>query len=550
MRERVTATTLLACLLMAAVAAAADTAPAVPDGDWPLFNRAPDGWRYSPLNMIDRNTIKRLRVAWIHQPGDITNGLHLTPLAIDGVVYYSGPWNEVFAVDGGTGRTIWRFRPELDPVVEELALTGVSRGVSVAGGRVYLGTLDGRIMALDQRTGKLLWERQVTQPRECHCSFTSPPQPAGDVVIAGPNGGDVPSRGRIYAFDAATGEPRWEFETLSKDPKSWPGDSAKFGGGSAWMPGTWDPQSGLYFIGTSNAAPDFFGGDRDGDNKYTASLLALEAKTGRLVWHFQEVPNDLYDYDSAYEVLTIERDGRSLLVHLNKNGFVYVYEKLTGKLVNVWPLAENYNFASRIDPKTGEMSDRLVTKAGEEAVLCPAAVGTRSWNPGAYNPQTGLWYTSAMEICNRVKPVREKPEELGLPQLYFGSEGVEMIPPPGKPASVRLDARDPVTGERRWSVPYELPILGAALTTAGGLVFNTGYDGVLHAYDADDGRELWQFPMGSGSRGSVISYTAGGRQYILATSGVSGFIPGMMAAVFPKMRDVPGGGILVAFTID
>ncbi|WP_020680974.1 pyrroloquinoline quinone-dependent dehydrogenase [Marinobacterium rhizophilum] len=547
---------LISALSSAALLSAPQSAQAgVPAADnpdnWPQYHRTSNAWRYSPLDQISPDNIKNLKVAWIHQPGDIQMGLQATPIVIDGIVYYIGPNNNVFAVEAASGKQIWHYQPDLDEVVYEVFYVAASRGVTVGHGNVYIGSLDGRFIALDQKTGKEKWSTQITEPRECYgCLFSSPPQLAGDILFGGTTGGDQPTQGKIYAVNAITGEKAWTFDILDKDnPASWPGDSGEVGGSGAWLPGTYDEQSDTIFIGTANAAPDFYGAEREGDNKHSASLLALSPKDGSLKWAYQEIPHDVWDFDSAYEAISLKRDGKDLLVHLNKSGFVFVLEKDTGTLENVWPLAENINFAEGIDKKTGALIGRIDMPEGEETTVCPYLLGARSWNHGAYNPDTGLWYTNAMEVCNQVVPAQQEHENVGMAGLYLGVSKLVAVPPPGKKASARLDARDPITGELKWSVDYPLPGLGSVLTTGGNLVFNGDPRGIIHAYNAQTGQEVWDFNAGSGLRGGIVSYAVNGKQYILAATGFGSHAPGFMASAFPEVSGLPGGAALVAFTL-
>lgn len=526
---------------------------AVADGheDWPKYHRTDDGWRYSPLDQINADTIKDLRVAWIHQPGDIQHGLQATPIIVDGIVYYVGPNNNVYAVNGETGETIWHYKPDLDPIVRRVFYQAASRGVTVGHGMVYLGTLDGRYIALDQETGKVKWSRQITILEECYgCLFSSPPQLAGDILYGGTTGGDQPQRGKIHAVNALTGEPAWTFDTISDDQASWPGDTGDVGGGGAWMPGQYDAKRDAIIIGTSNAAPDFFGSIREGDNLYTASVLAIDAPSGELKWYHQEVPHDVWDYDSAYESVTIEHEGKDVIFHLNKGGFVSVLNKDDGSVVNVWPLSQTYNWVESIDPKTGELIGRNEPVEGEETTLCPYLLGVRSWNHGAYSPDTGLWYTNAMEVCNRIVAAPQNHEEIGIAGLYLGVSVLEAVDPPGQKASARLDARDPITGELKWTVDYPIPGLGSVLATAGGLVFNGDVHGVVRAYNDQTGEEVWSFATGSGIRSGIVSYGVDGKQYLLVPSGFGSHAPGFMASAFPDIVGLPGGAALIAFALD
>jgi len=520
-------------------------------GDWPEYHRTYRGWRYSPLEQINATNVNKLKVAWIHQPGDIAQGLQATPLAIDGVIYYIAANNRVFAVDGKTGQEIWHYYTELDPVTSRLLFASYNRGVAVAHGKVYFGTLDGRLIALDQKTGKPAWETPLVDTEHSSGSnFTSAPTIAGDVVIIGPTGGDLAQRGHIFGLNAQTGERLWTFETLRDDPASWSKEAIKTGGGGAWMTGQYDPTTDLYYVGTSNAAPDFDGSVRPGDNRYTATLLAIEPKTGKLRWHHQEVPHDVWDYDSAYESLLIDQGSKHLMTHLNKGGYVTVLDRTTGQVQNVWPLAQHINWVKSVDPKTGALHERNEPTEGENKTLCPSVLGARSWNHGAYSPKTGLWYTNANEFCNAVKVGPQDPKDIAFSQPYFAFAELSFVPPPGGKATSRLEAVDPLTGKKAWSIDYDLPGLGSVLATGGNLVFNGDTQGLVHAYDAADGKEVWSFNTGSGIRSGIISYAADGKQYLLVPSGFGSLFPAFASGVFPAFKGARGGAALIAFTLE
>ncbi|MCB1886978.1 MAG: PQQ-binding-like beta-propeller repeat protein, partial [Rhodocyclaceae bacterium] len=544
----------LALALTCVGAIAADEAkPGFGDPDnWPQYHRSSNAWRFSPLTEINKDTVKNLKVAWIHQPGNITHGLQATPIVIDGVLYYISAFNNVWAVDAATGKTLWHYEPKLAPISRQVFYAAASRGVTVGRGKVFVGTLDGRFVALDQKSGKEIWSTQLTdQKTQYGALFSAPPQLAGDVLFGGTTGGDQPFAGKIYAVNADTGKPVWTFDIIKNDPASWPAGSGKVGGGSAWMPGTYDEKSDTIFIGTSNAAPDFYGADRKGDNKYTATLLALDPKTGKLKWHRQEIPHDVWDFDSAYEALVVKKDGKDVIVHLNKSGFVFVMDKDDGKLENVWQFAENMNWSKGIDPKTGALIEPRRPEPGKRELLCPNLLGARSWNHGAYNPGTGLWYSHAMEVCNEVVSGPDDPTSLkALSALSLGIDEIKLVPPPNsaKPYG-RLDARDPLTGKLKWSIRYDMPPLSSVLTTAGGLVFTGDMEGHLFAYDADNGKQLWQFNAGSGVRGGPVSYAVNGKQYIVIPTGLGSHAPGFLAGAYPQIKDLPGGAALIGFTL-
>jgi alcohol dehydrogenase (cytochrome c) len=519
--------------------------------NWPEYRGDWRGWAYSPLDQITTSNVAKLKVAWIHQPGDIAQGLEATPIVLDDVLYYSGSNNRVFALDAASGKEIWHYYAKLDSVSQRSIFGFYNRGVSVGKSKVFVGSSDGRIIALDQKTGKELWQTQLTEPKECNgCNFTSPPVLAGDVLIAGPTGGDLVQHGYIYAMDPETGKRIWTFDILKKDPASWPGNSGATGGGSAWMPGQYDAKSDLYYIGLGNPAPDFDATDRRGDNLFTSTIVALRPKTGEVAWYHQEVPNDVWDFDSAYEVVLLNKDGNELMFHLNKGGFVTVLDRKTGKVQNVWKLAKHANWVKGIDPKTGALIDRNDPQVGKSDVFCPSALGVRSWNNGAYSAKENLWYTNSYEICNRVMVGKQDPAKMAFSQPYYNTAAFEIIPPPGEKPTAELSAYDPLTGKVAWTVSYPAAGLSTVLATGGGLVFNGDSDGYLHAYDAAKGKELWNFNSGSGLRGGIVSYTANGKQYIVAATGFGSLFPGFASIPWPQFKDVRGGAALVAFTVE
>jgi alcohol dehydrogenase (cytochrome c) len=263
------------------------------------------------------------------------------------------------------------------------------------------------------------------------------------------------------------------------------------------------------------------------------------------------VPNDSWDYDSAYEALVVQKDGKDVIVHLNKGGFVFVMDKKDGKLENVWQFAENVNWVKGIDPKTGALIDPIYPEVDKVKTFCPNLLGARSWNHGAYNPGTGLWYSHAMEVCNEVVAGKDDPDNLkAVSSLSLGIESIKLVPPPGTKPHGRLDARDPITGKRKWSIKYDLPPLSSVLTTAGGLVFTGDMEGKIYGYDAETGKELWTFNAGSGLRGGPVSYSVKGKQYIVFPTGLGSHAPGFLAGAFPQIKDLPGGAAMVAFTLE
>ena len=542
----------LALLFAVGVAAAADSpAPGAEDpNNWPQYHRTYNGWRYSPLDQVNKANVGKLKVAWIHQGGDITHGIQETPIVIDGVVYSITAGNRVAALDATTGKEIWRYQPKLDPITKKILFAPYSRGVAVGRGKVFIGTVDGRGIAVDQKTGRELWQAQLTDPANCHgCNFTSPPVLAGEVLTFGSTAGDLAAAGKIYGVEADSGKKLWEFETIKQDPASWPGESGKYGGGGAWLPGSYDPQTNLVYYGTGNPGKDFVGADREGDNLYTDSVIALDPKFGTLKWYRQEIKHDVWDYDSAYEVLLFNKGGRNLIVHLNKSGFVFVLNENTGNVENIWRLSDSLNFAKGIDSKTGELIGRIDPPIGKTTLICPSAFGARSWNAGAYNPKTGLWYVNAMEFCGALTPVEQKTDPKDYGTAHIGSEDFGKLQKLPGHVPGRLDARDPITGDRKWTHEMDIPSFGSVLTTGGGLVFNGDPLGIVRAFDADDGKVLWSFNTGSGLRSGLVSYAVDGKQYILVPSGWGSYAAILLPPLFPQLENVSGASTLIAFTL-
>ena len=519
--------------------------------DWPGYHGDWRGWRYSPLEQINKANVGKLRVAWIHQPGEIAQGLQSSPIVLDGILYYSASNNRTFAVDGATGQQIWQYIPELDEVQERSIFGFYNRGVSVGRGKVFIGASDGHVIALDQKTGKQLWKTKLTDPKTCHgCNFTSPPILAGGILIAGPTGGDLAQRGKLYALKADTGERAWTLDLVKDDPQSWPGETGKTGGSGAWLPGQYDEKNDTFFVGTSNPAPDFNAALRKGDNLYASTVLALDPATGRIKWHHQEVPNDAWDFDSPYEFVMLEKDGKDVMMHLNKGGFVFVYDRKTGAIQDSWKFAEGVDWIQGVDPKTGALIGRREPEVGKSTTICPSALGARSWNAGAYSPRAKLWFTNGFELCNRVTVKQQSTDKLAFSQAYFDVSEIDIIAPPGKKPTARLVAHDPFTGKEAWRVNYDIPGLAHVLSTAGGLVFNGDPRGMLSAYDEVNGKELWKFNVGSGMRGGIASYSAGGKQYVVVSSGFGSLFPGFASGVWPEFKSVRGGAALIAFTVD
>jgi alcohol dehydrogenase (cytochrome c) len=532
--------------------------------DWLTYHGGYKSYHYSALDQINASNVNNLAVAWIHLPGRSTRGLQSMPLAANGVLYYSGSYSRVFALDGATGRLIWSYFPPLDEeLVSMQTHSPYNRGVALGDDKVFVGTVDGRLIALDMKTGKPAWDTKLIDSKKLTVGFTGAPLVVKDTVIIGSQGGEWTSRGPIFGVDVKTGQKKWEFFTVAgtEDAKAtWGDESWRTGGGGGWMPGGYDPETNTIWWGTANPAPlyDWSGADwqksgpRPGTNLYTTSVIALDPDTGKLKFYHQELPHDAWDFDSAVgEFLMIDRDGRKLVVHPNKGGFVFVYDRANAKVQNVWRIAKNINFVKDIDPKTGELIGRRDLSLGAVSPpLCPAIPGGVSWNSGSYSPKTGLWYKIAQEWCQEMEVVKTTPITEPMAQLNIGAN-FKLVAPPDGPARGHLDARDPVTGEKKWEVSFSEPPLASVLATGGNLVFVPDARGVLRAYNAENGKELWSHYNGVGHNGGIISYSAGGKQYIAVPAGWGGMVADEFPALFgePYNSMPKDAGALVVFTL-
>jgi PQQ-dependent dehydrogenase (methanol/ethanol family) len=529
---------LLSTTLLAAGTALAQTAQELEatnpnPNDWLSYHGTYKGYDYSGLDQINAGNVKDLQVAWSHFPGKTIRGIESMPLAKDGVLYYSGSYSRIFALDGATGKVLWTYTPELDDqLVARQTHSPYNRGIAMGEGKLYVGTVDGRLIALDTKTGKPAWDTKLIDSEKLTVGFTGAPIFARGTVVIGAQGGEWPYRGPLFAVDAATGKKKWEFFTSGGTPeaaKTWGNDTWRVGGGGGWMPGTYDPQTNAVWWGVANPDPlyDWAGSDwkntgaRPGDNLYTSSVVALDLDTGKLKFYHQELPHDNWDFDSAIgEFVQIDRDGKQLMVHPNKSGYIFVYNRADATLENVWSIVKATNFVKTIDPKTGELIGRRDFSAGklQGEPLCPAISGGVSWNSGAYSPKTGLMYKVGNEWCMTLDVKKTTPITEPQVQLNIGAE-FKFVPPPGGDYSGHLDARDPVTGDVKWQVSFREPPLASVLATAGDLVFLPDAAGITHAYNAETGKELWSHNDGIGHTGGIISYAAGGKQYIAVAAG-------------------------------
>ncbi len=538
------------------------------DANWSSYGGNLASWRYSELDEINKNNVDKLVPAWIFHTDDYRDGLTSTPLVIDGVMYFSTPSNWVYALDAVSGKELWKYTYQKRPDFIKPGSSGAfiqSRGIAIHNNLIFMGTVDHALVAIDKESGQEVWKVFVDDSRQCGCNILSAPLVVKDMVIVGQNGGDGAFRGYLTAFDTNTGRFRWRFHTIPgvNEPgvESWLGDSWKYGGGAPWMTGSYDEELNLLYWGTGNAAGDFYSGNRVpqdrpdefGINLYTASIVALNADTGDLVWHYQEVPRDVWDFDSAYEVVLMDREvngaKRKILAHMNKSGLVFVLDRVNGEFLGTFSVPEVRTWITDVGPQ-GQLLGRKEPIPGEPVNICPTAIGAKSFNQMAYSPQTGLLYTPTLEFCADITAVEQEPEE----GIFYASGGFVNQLPEGRRSFAHLDAWDPVTGERKWSIPSQYALMASILTTKGGLVFTGDPEGWFLAFDDSDGSLLWSFQTGAGHRGSSISYSANRatetpNQYIATPVGWQDSITGGMIEALFDDANFRKGSAIVAFAL-
>jgi len=538
--------------------------PAAAQSGWPAYGGDSANTRYSPLSRINTSTVNRLKVAWVLQFGSL-EAQESTPVVVGDTLYVTtsaGP-RYVYAVNAKTGAIRWKYAPEIPPDVQQTTCCGLdNRGVAYAHGKLFVARLDAMLVALDAGTGKELWKAKVVDYKQGH-AITSPPTIAKNLVVTGFAGGEYGVRGAITAYDQETGREVWRTYTVpgpgEPGNETWKGESWKTGGGAAWFIGSYDPQLNLVYYGASNAAP-WGGGVRGPDsseygqytNLYTASTLALDADSGKIVWHYQTTPYDVWDYDGVNELVLVDApvEGQKtpLALKADRNGFFYVLNRKTGQLVSAQPFVL-VNWAKGIDPATGrpiEVAEKRPRQDVWARDVCPNLFGGKNWEPMSYSPQTGLVYIPTFNLCmdivNRTQDYK--------PGTFFLASEFELAKAgPGDYMS-ELVAWDPIKQKKVWGNKEELPFMGGSLSTAGGLVFHGNVFGIFKALDAWTGKVLWQFSTGSGITAGPATYEVDGVQYVAVVSGRLKTPPSFLGWIGEKVFAAsPEGGALFAFEL-
>ena len=488
-------------------------------GDWPSYNGDYTGRRFSSLNQITPQNAAHLQAQWVFHtrtPGV----LEATPLVVNGVMYFTGS-NDAYALNAQSGEVLWHHkRPVSEGLIDD-ASGHINRGVAILGNRLYMETDNAHLICLDARSGSQLWDVAYADWNKNY-GATGAPLILKDKVLVATSGGDDGVRGFLAAFDAVTGKLVWRLWTIPAPGEagsaSWPGDTYLHGGGTAWMPGTYDQALNTLYWGTGNAAPDYDGDVRPGDDLYTASLLAIDPDTGKLKWYFQFTPHDLYDYDSVETPVLVDTDyegkPRKLIVEANRNGYVYVLDRTTGKFLSATQFVKNMTWSTGID-NAGRPQVTGLKPSAEGTSICPGVEGATNWYSPSYSETTGLFYFSALESCT---VYIRKAAAFAEGKQYYSTGTKEDAKLRSEQALLSFDPR---TKKFLWSYPQASDAhgYGGVMTTASGLIFFADNQGFFEAADAKTGKSLWHFNTGQNLHASPMSYATDGKQYVAIAAG-------------------------------
>ena len=526
------------------------------------------GQRFSPLDKINTGNVKKLLPIWSFSfGGEKQRGQEAQPLVHNGVMYVTASYSRVFAIDLKSGEELWQYEARLPDGIMPCCDV-INRGAAIHGDLLYFGTLDAKLIALNAKTGKVVWKKTLGDYKAGY-SMTAAPMIVEGKVITGVSGGEFGIIGKVEARDAKTGKLVWSRPTIEghmgmlngkestmtgKLNSTWPGDMWKYGGGATWLGGTYDPETRTIFYGTGNPAP-WNSHLRPGDNLYSTSRIAIDPDSGEIKWHYQTTPNDGWDFDGVNEVVSFNQGNKKLAATADRNGFFYVFDREAGKLVSATPFVRDITWAKGIDLKTGRPiynddnrpgnpADASDGKKGKSVFSVPSFLGGKNWMPMAYSQQTELFYVPSnewgMEIWNEPVNYKKGAAYLGagftikpLFEDYIGS----------------LKAINPKDGKVVWEYKNNAPLWGGVMTTAGGLVFTGTPEGYLKAFDAKSGEELWKFQTGSGIVGQPITWEQDGEQYVSVVSGWGGAVPLWGGEVAKRVKNLNQGGSVWTFKI-
>jgi alcohol dehydrogenase (cytochrome c) len=486
---------------------------------WRTYGKNYSAWRYSELKEINTGNVARLAPKWIYQ-SNIPGNFETTPLIFDGLMYATGTSNHAFALDVLTGRPIWHYSKK-PPKGLGLCCGEVNRGFATIGDKLFKVNIEDTLVALDKRSGRVLWETAIEDYRKGYTG-TLAPLAVKNLVLVGTAGAEFGIRGFVDAYNADTGKRVWRFYTVAgpgePGAETWGLDSYQRGGGSTWITGTYDPALNLTYWGTGNPGPDMNGDVRPGDNLYTCSVVALDVDTGKLKWHYQFTPHDMHDWDAISDPVLVDLTvgGRPVkaLIQANRNGHFYALDRTNGKFL----LAKPYTQVSWADGIAPEGKPRLIagqdpTEEGTKS--CPGLGGGHNWQATSFSPQTGLFYFGSTDGCHMFYKTKHDYIE----GQWYQLSTVDSVKDQENSGS--LIAVDPTSGATRWRFPMVHAPSGGVLATAGGLVFTGDNFGYLIALDARTGKVLWKFQTGSPVMAPPVSYAVNGKQYVVVAAGSS-----------------------------
>lgn len=507
--------------------------------DWPTYNGQTGGNRYTPQSEITKANVGQLTSRWTFAIPN-ASGLQTTPVVVGGIMYVTAP-NELYALDAGSGRQIWKYevvpagRRGRGAAAQPIGPTGPNRGVGVAGDRVFMETYSAHLVALNRFTGDLLWDSPIADPKQNYFA-TSAPLPAGDLVISGVGGGEHGANGYVVAFNQATGKEAWRFWVVPKrgdfGSDTWQGAELDHGGAPTWFTGSYDPELDTIYWPTGNPSEEYNGDKRPGDNLFSDCILALDRNTGKRKWHYQFTPHDLWDWDSTETSVVLNADWhgspRKLLLHADRNGFFYVFDRVTGELLLGKQFLRNVSWASGIgkDGRPVKLPNNEPTEKGTK--VCPSQDGATNWFSPSYSPQTGFYYFQTFEKCSIYNKTENEDWTPG--KTYLG--GSQHTAP--DPTPVReLKALDIQTGKIVWTVPQPGPAnsWGGTLATATGLIFVGVEGGDFMAVDAADGKRLWSYSSNQLWKASPMTYSFDGHEFLAVASG-----PNILAFALPEKQ--------------
>ncbi|MEH6582122.1 MAG: PQQ-dependent dehydrogenase, methanol/ethanol family [Halioglobus sp.] len=540
--------------------------------NWLSYGRSYSEKRYSPLAQVNKETVEQLGLDWFFET-DTARGLQATPLVIDGIMYFSAAWSVVYALDARSGDLLWKYDPQVPRQSAYKFCCGViNRGVAVWQDSIFVGSLDGRLVSIDAKTGTLNWEVQTVDTSASY-SITGAPRIANGKVIIGNGGAEYGVRGYVSAYDALTGDQVWRFYTVPGNPaegfenaqmemaaETWNGEWWRYGGGgTVWDSIVFDPELNLLYIGVGNGSPhnQRIRSPDGGDNLFLTSILALDADTGEYRWHYQQVNGETWDYTATQQMVLLDiiwqGEPRKVIMQAPKAGFFYIIDRVSGELLSGEPYV-SVNWATHIDMATGRPVENPQARYpnGSAPLVFPSGLGGHNWHPMSYSPDTGLMYIPAMEVGFEFKALNElnyNPRQWNVGYDTNGPPGSQALQQAlvsGVPSGFLL-AWDPIKQQEAWRVPYPLIGNGGTLATAGNLVFQGSADGFMHAYAADTGEELWSMPVQNGVMAAPIAFAIDGEQYISVLVGRGGGIS--MALGYDHHQASPTRGRVMTFKL-